>query len=94
MLPIRQPTNSWVQGRVRTPRKTNVLRPVYRLGWLVIWSTWLVTVVLVMPALVSRHYGFHRAVLFVLVSAAAYFLHRLWDRWITGRPMPRSKRHS
>ena len=48
MLPIRQPTNSWVQGRVRTPRKTNVLRPVYRLGWLVIWSTWLVTVVLVM----------------------------------------------
>jgi len=23
-------------------RKTNILRPVYRLGWLAIWSVWLV----------------------------------------------------
>jgi len=52
-----------IQYRVSTPRKTNVFRPVYRLGWLVIWSSWLAFVLLVVPALVSRHDFFHRLML-------------------------------
>jgi hypothetical protein len=54
-----------------TPRKTNVFRPVYRLGWLVIWSSWLAFVLLVVPALVSRHDFFHQLVLYALASVVA-----------------------
>ena len=71
-----------------TPRKTNVFRPVYRLGWLVIWSSWLAFVLLVVPALVSRHDFFHRLVLYVLISVGAYFFHRLWEYVIPGGCYP------
>ncbi|HAD38097.1 MAG TPA: hypothetical protein DDZ73_15920 [Gammaproteobacteria bacterium] len=82
----------WIQQRVTTPRKTNVFRPVYRLGWLVIWSSWLALVLLVVPAVVSRHNLFHRLVLYVLVSIVAYFVYRLWEYVITGRLLPRWSR--
>ncbi|MEC9330003.1 MAG: hypothetical protein VX749_09085 [Pseudomonadota bacterium] len=77
---------------MKTPRKTNFLRPLYRLGWLVIWSTWLVTILLLVPALVPRHDTFQRLLVSVLLTLLAYFLQRLWDRHITGRPLPRGRR--
>jgi len=75
-----------------TPRKTNVFRPVYRLGWLVIWSSWVAFVLLVVPALVSRHDFFHQLVLYALASVVAYFFHRLWEYVITGRSLPSWRR--
>ena len=77
---------------MKTPRKTNFLRPLYRLGWLVIWSTWLVTILLLVPALVPRHDTFQRLLVSVLLTLLAYFLQRLWDWKITGRPLPRGRR--
>ncbi|GEM_PF-240362 len=81
-----------IQYRVSTPRKTNVFRPVYRLGWLVIWSSWLAFVLLVVPALVSRHDFFHWLILYALSGVVAYFFHRLWEYVITGRSLPRWRR--
>ena len=75
-----------------TPRKTNVFRPVYRLGWLVIWSSWLAFVLLVVPALDSRHDLFRQLVLYALASVVAYFFHRLWEYVFTWRSLPSWRR--
>ena len=77
---------------MKKPRKTNFLRPLYRLGGLAIWSTWLVTILLLVPALVPRHDTFQRLLGSVLLTLLAYFLQRLWDQKITGRPLPRGRR--
>ena len=77
---------------VKTPRKTNILRPLYRLGWLVIWSTWLATLLLLMPAAIPRHDSFQRLMVAALLTVIAYFVQRLWDRYLTGRPLPRGRR--
>lgn len=90
--PYPAPNAVFACNPVNKPRKTNVLRPLYRLGWLVIWSTWLATLVLLMPALIPRHDTFQRLLVAVLLTVSAYFVQRLWDRYITGRPLPRARR--
>ena len=42
---------------VETPRKTNVLRPFYRLGWLAIWGGWFFTLMMVVPSPKSGTFG-------------------------------------
>ncbi|GIT53121.1 MAG: hypothetical protein Ct9H300mP16_02810 [Pseudomonadota bacterium] len=69
------------------PRKTNFPRPLYRLGWLVIWSTWLAT----LCCYAGRFRGTtpSSAVVPGLLTEIAYFVQRLWDRSLPGRPLPR-----
>ena len=86
------PSAVFAWNPVNTPRKTNVLRPLYRLGWLVIWSTWLATLLLLMPAAIPRHASFQRLLVAALLTVIAYFVQRLWDRYLTGRPLPRGRR--
>ena len=86
------PSGVFAWNPVNTPRKTNVLRPLYRLGWLVIWSTWLATLLLLMPAAIPRHDSFQRLMVAALLTVIAYFVQRLWDRYLTGRPLPRGRR--
>jgi hypothetical protein len=69
-------------------RKTNILRPVYRLGWLAIWSVWLVVLLYGVPAWVPYNDSLTWIVLTVLATTVAYGLHRFWDYIVTGRPLP------
>ena len=50
------------------------------------------TILLLVPALVPRHDTFQRLLVSVLLTLLAYFLQRLWDQKITGRPLPRGRR--
>ena len=75
--------------RMETPRKTNVLRPFYRLGWLAIWGSWLFMLIVVVPSPESGTFGWLFST--VAVTTVAWVLHRLWDRRITGRPLPRRR---
>ena len=68
-------------------RKTNFLRPLYRMGWLTIWSAWVVILLYGVPAWVPYNDKLTWVVLTVLVTTVAYGLHRLLDYLVTGRPL-------
>ncbi|MCP4827964.1 MAG: hypothetical protein GY889_03725 [Proteobacteria bacterium] len=72
----------------RRARSTNFLRPLYRLGWLVIWGIWLTTLALVIPVVMPHDdvvgWGFAT----LAATSIAYVLHRLWDWFVVGRPLP------
>ncbi len=72
---------------VRRPRSTNVLRPVYRLGWLVIWSSWLATVIFGVPAWMPHDDVVGWAFVSMGLTLMAYALHRYWDWLVVGRPL-------
>jgi len=71
---------------VETPRKTNVLRPFYRLGWLTIWGGWFFALVMVVPSPKNGTFGWIFSTIFV--TTVAWVLHRLWDWRVMGRPLP------
>ena len=68
-------------------RKTNFLRPLYRMGWLAIWSAWVVVLLYGVPYCVPYNDKLTWIVLTVLVTTVAYGLHRLLDYFVTGRPL-------
>lgn len=70
----------------RRARSTNFLRPIYRLGWLVIWGLWLVAVVLAVPALMPADDVVGWGFVSLGLTALAYLIHRYWDWLVVGRP--------
>ena len=68
-------------------RRTNFLRPLYRMGWLTIWSAWVVVLLYGVPAWVPYNDKLTWVVLTALVTTVAYGLHRLLDYFVTGRPL-------
>ena len=73
----------------RRTRSTNFLRPLYRLGWLVIWSTWLATLLLLVPTMMPHDDVVGWGFVTLAATGVAYLLHRLWDWYVVGRPLPR-----
>ena len=72
----------------RPRRSTNFLRPLYRLGWFVIWSLWGITLFFGIPALMPHDDVVGWGFVSLAVTAVAYLLHRLWDWLGVGRPFP------
>lgn len=70
------------------PRKTNFMRPLYRIGWAVIWGAWVFVVIELGP---SSHDTFARIFFIIVVTILAWVLQRLWDLLITGKPLPNKK---
>ena len=52
-------------------RKTNFLRPLYRMGWLTIWSAWVAVLFYGVPAWVPYNDKLTWVVLTVLVTTVA-----------------------
>ena len=71
-----------------TPRRTNFLRPLHRLGWLLIWGGWLAVLILVVPVVAPPDDAIGWVLLSMLTTTGAYLLHRLWDWHVIGRPLP------
>ena len=72
----------------RRRRRTNFLRPMYRLGWLLIWSLWGICLLFGIPAVMPHDDVVGWGFVALAVTAVAYLLHRLWDWWVMGRPLP------
>ncbi|XXK22367.1 hypothetical protein ACMAY5_01040 [Arenicellales bacterium nBUS_48] len=71
----------------RSARSTNFLRPIYRLGWFMIWSFWLATLGILIPSFMPHDDVVGWGFLSIAATAAAYLLNRLWDWWIVGRSL-------
>ncbi|MEK9940870.1 MAG: hypothetical protein VW771_00155 [Gammaproteobacteria bacterium] len=71
----------------RPVRSTNFLRPIYRLGWLVIWSSWLAAIVFGVPAWMPHDDVVGWGFVSIAFTLMAYLLHRCWDWWVVGRPI-------
>ena len=72
----------------RRRRRTNFLRPMYRLGWLLIWSLWGISLLFGIPAVMPHDDVVGWGCMTLAVTAVAYLAHRLWDWWVMGRPLP------
>ncbi len=72
------------------PRKTNLMRPLCRIGWAVIWGAWVFAVLELGP---SSNNSFARIVFVVVVTVVAWVLQRLWDLLITGKPLQNRKNY-
>ena len=72
----------------RRRRSTNFLRPMYRLGWLLIWSLWGISLLFGIPAVMPHDDVVGWGFMTLAVTAVAYLAHRLWDWWGVGRPLP------
>ncbi|MBT3429012.1 MAG: hypothetical protein HN428_01165 [Proteobacteria bacterium] len=72
----------------RRRRRTNFLRPMYRLGWLLIWSLWGISLLFGIPAVMPHDDVVGWGFVALAVTAVAYLAHRLWDWWVVGRPLP------
>ena len=72
----------------RRRRSTNFLRPMYRLGWLLIWSLWVISLFFGIPAMMPHDDVVGWGFVALAITAVAYLLHRLWDWLVVGRPFP------
>jgi hypothetical protein len=61
---------------------------MYRLGWLLIWSLWGISLLFGIPVVMPHDDVVGWGFVALAVTAVAYLLHRLWDWWVVGRPLP------